>query len=76
MSRRFFKPFFSFWENMHTGPYISKKSIPGGSKANQEYYKTEPKNEDPQETFDKFFSYDNIEKLKKEEREFFETHFP
>ncbi len=56
MSRRFLKPLFSFWEPWASEGYISKKSIPGGSRAAKEYGKVQQskqtRNIEPSETFD------------------------
>lgn len=39
MSRRFLRPLFEFWEPFNVDQYISKKAIPGGSKAMKDYEK-------------------------------------
>lgn len=78
MSRRFIRPFFSFWDPFFREPILSKRAIPGGSKANRMYNQEYHVRDDPYKTFDNFFKdqYSNPEKLSKEEKEFFEKHYP
>ena len=46
MSRKFLRPLFSFWDPFAPEPFLPKKAIPGGSKANKMYNKVEPKKVD------------------------------
>lgn len=68
------KPLFSFWEPWASEGYISKKAVPGGSRAAKEYGKNpatkQARNIEPNETFDDFFKeyYENTSSLKQEEK--------
>jgi hypothetical protein len=55
MSRRFLRPLFEFWEPFNVDQYISKKAIPGGTKAMRDYEKGKKKDINANETFDNFF---------------------
>jgi hypothetical protein len=77
MSRKFLRPLFSFWEPFSKEPFFSKKVVPEVLKYNGTL-RIDQKKEDALETFNNFFKdqFNDPSKLKKEEKEFFEKHFP
>lgn len=70
MSRKFLRPLFSFWDPMINEPFLPKKAIPGGSKANKMYNRNPDKKPDPEETFDNFYKeyYETSNNLRNEEK--------
>jgi DnaJ-domain-containing protein 1 len=77
MSRRFLRPLFSFWEPFINDPFIPKKVVPEAFRYNRAF-RIDEKKDDPFETFDNFFKdqFSDLSKLKTEEKEFFEKHYP
>jgi hypothetical protein len=77
MSRRFLRPLFSFWEPLISDPFIPRRVVPEALRFNR-VHQLDYKKDDAFETFDNFFKdqFDDPTKLKKEEKEFFEKHFP
>lgn len=67
MSRKFLRPLFSFWDPWISEPFLPKKAIPGGSKANKMYNRNPEKRHDPEETFDNFYKdyYENSKEMRK-----------
>lgn len=77
MNRRFLRPLFSFWQPFISDPFIPKRVVPEVFRYNK-IRQLDQKKDDAFETFDNFFKdqFNDPTKLKKEEKQFFEKHYP
>ena len=78
MSRRFFRPFFSFWDPFIHDPFFPRRTHYRQARPERDVQEVKEKIPDPCETFDNFFKEytENLNALKVEEKEFFEKHYP